>query len=91
MSVYYTLSVLLVRRFCVLLLSLVALIAIIATRLGPPSLRGLPQRLAPFLWADVPPTGGAQADSLPFYWRWREFSAGDIEHLQREIEKNLWR
>ena len=91
MPVYYTVSVLLVRRLCVLLLPLVAFVTIVATRLGPPSLRGLPQRLAPFLWADVSPSGSAQADSLPFYWRWREFSTGDVEHLQREIEKDFGR
>jgi hypothetical protein len=69
---------------------LVAFVAIVATRLGPPSLRGLPKRLAPFLGAHIPPAGGAQADSLPLYWRWREFSARDIEHLQREIKKDFW-
>jgi hypothetical protein len=70
---------------------LVAFVTIVATWLGPPSLRGLPQRFASFLRTDVSPSGGAQADSLPFYWRWREFSTGDVEHLQREIEKDFWR
>lgn len=91
MSVYCTVPVLLVRRLCVLLLPLVALVAIIAARLGPASLRGLPQRFASFLRTDVSPPGSAQADSLPFYWRWREFSTGNVEHLQREIEKDFGR
>lgn len=57
--------------------------------LCPPGLGSLPERLAADLRTDVPPARGAKTNSLPFYWRWRELSAGDVEHLQREIDQDL--
>ena len=57
--------------------------------LGPPGLGGLAERLAADLRTDVPPARGAKTNSLPFYRRWRELSAGDVEHLQREIDQDL--
>lgn len=57
--------------------------------LCPPGLGSLPERLAADLRTDVPPARGAETNSLPFYWRWRELSAGDVEHLQREIDQDL--
>ena len=59
--------------------------------LGPPRLRGFPERLATDRRANVPPARGAEANSLPFYGGWRELSAGDIEHFQREIDQDLRR
>lgn len=59
--------------------------------LGPPRLSGVSQSLAPFFRADIAPTRGAEANSLPLYWRRREFSARDVEHLQREIQQDLRR
>ena len=57
--------------------------------LCPSSLGSLPESLTPNLRADVPPARGPETDSLPFYRRWRELSAGDVEHLQREINQDL--
>ena len=57
--------------------------------LCPPGLGGFPECLAADLRADVPPARGAETNSLPFYWRWRELSAGDVQHLQREIDQDL--
>ena len=59
--------------------------------LGPTRLGGPSEHLAPFLGSNTTPTSGAEANSLPLYWRRREFAACEIEHLQREIEQDLWR
>lgn len=57
--------------------------------LCPPGLGSLPERLAADLRTDVPPACGTKTNRLPFYWRRRELSAGDVEHLQREIDQDL--
>ena len=77
--------------YAYLLLTLIPFVASLSTRFGPACLGGPTERLAAFLRADIPPARGAQADSLPFNWRWRKFPARDVEHLQREIEQDLGR
>jgi len=57
----------------------------------PSRLRGATESLAALLRCHITPSGGAEADSLPLYWRRRQFSTRHVENFQREIEQNLWR
>ena len=70
---------------------MIAFVAARATVLGPPRLGCVSEGLAPLFRADIAPTRGAEANGLSLYWRRREFAAREIEHLQREIEQDLWR
>ena len=88
---YSSVSVLQYADSVYLLLALRSLIPIRASMLCPPRLGGLSERLAADLRTDVPPARCTKADSLPFNRRWREFPAGDVEHLQREIDQDLRR
>ena len=45
----------------------------------------------PFLSGHVAPARGTEADRLSAYGRGSEFSTGDVEHLQRQIEQDLRR
>lgn len=59
--------------------------------LRPSRLSCLPKRLASNLRANISPARRAKPNRLTFYWRWRQFSTGDIEHLKSEINKHLCR
>lgn len=59
--------------------------------LRPPGLDGPPQDAASLCGADVPPARGAERDGCLTEGRSREFSARDVDELDREIEKDFWR
>jgi hypothetical protein len=74
-----------------LLLAVTALIAIGITVFAPACLGRPAEGLATFLGPNVPPPRRPQTHSLALYGRRREFTTGDVEHLQREIEQDLRR
>ena len=57
--------------------------------LGPARLRCFPQRFAALLGTHVPPARGGKAHSRSPNGLWRQFSTGDIEQFDRQVEQCL--
>ena len=59
--------------------------------LPPSRLRRLAHYATALLGADVSPTSRTETDRGSLNRRWREFSAGEIENLYRQIEQDFRR
>ena len=79
-----------VCRICVHLLGRVTC-TLIPALLGPARFDGPPSGLAPFLWAHVAPSRGAEAYGRALYGLCSERATGDVEDLEGEVEQHLGR
>lgn len=61
-----------------------------ASVFGPSGLRRASEDPAAFFRTDIPPSRRTQTDGDALNGRWRQFTARQVEHLDREIQQRLW-